>query len=1765
MVIMRFLVLFPILGLALGSKYSPLRIDQEYTQHFTSQLLTGIPELNSQYAGHKIVGKMVFQPQERYTWKIQLQETKYKAYNDVLKLSEQKDILDEDVIDVPVDIKKHLEAPFILVVDKTYNNEKIIVDSDEPVYIVNMKKGIVSRGTMMLDLTLPTMLDTNSIQRNEEQRKIEFTRMETTIDGDCEVQYNINKLPEALAIEFENKEMDTEASKLCQGEDYYEILRTKNLQKCSGRPIFQQSYGLNAKSDGSMGATSPVIAESFLERRIVCGTLKDHIWRKITVESKKITSAHGDVESKEKLEVYSKMTYTVKSIGPFTSKIKDIVNPISLPLHFQFPFSNIWTSKVSELGSKAKLNLPDMTSTRNGFLPYPSDGKEVFVETFLKFVELAKKSPESSPAAEDATQNVLKMTDLALIFSIDDINEVWTNIVKNINHNIAYKQNAELVYLDILSIVATNPCVRYISDIVKNERVVGEQAAWIVANMIKSAKTPTEALIEELTDLLKHPVVQSSEALRATVAMSLTELVHKACIDETSSVHDYPKIFGPLCNKESKVIKTVLLPFLVEKLEEHQYQLQREEPSSTSMNSAIVLINALGNIGLPEASHPLLEVIEGKLTTHPHPRSVAVYKLIRFARANPSVYRPVLLAIIQNVAENEEVRMAAISVLPYTLPSSKDMEKMAIRTWFESSQQVASYITSTLKTLKDLPLQAPLYQKIAQKAEAAYKFAKPINTGIQTSHNLKIVQFLDTLRAAVQLKLQYVNSEESAIPRTMYVKSDVHTKSHAMEMLDSAVYIQGTEELIEKMYNTYTKIQGQQPLMQEQESVLDIKNRMVKQPEAHVTLKMMGLQRFYTIDSQMIQGIIRELTEEFYNDGQSRGITKNFLKVIDIHGYNNIVPTELGIPLYVRHRTPVVVSIHASLVMVKNGEVEIKIKPVVNYKQVTTVGFYCPFRKDYLGAGAETSLHVTLPLRADVGLQHGQLSVTLKTPVDAESQKVKPVVEFRVVPFTKGCGGTETGKIIHSQHNEKKKVELQLGEHVGLDLKLQIESEHKFVDLASFLEQLSHHHPLTLLTLPLPPMTVASHSISLIYNPTTSLTKQASFVMSFGHGKKMSVSEKPSMIYPLYQVDQEIETKCNEEQECMKEMFCNKEKQHCLKELRKQNRPTSEINKYCSTKFSQCSQRHVLRQNIRSVLNQLESGSAVTVNMIASLHGEHDATIRQVETHFTVGHRPPHHKAGEKSKTQISTSFKIAPGAQPFDLDIDLLGFMEKPIFAWDIHGILQQNLKAEMKFTAGFGFRGQEQTSIVAKVKAKQSKDQKLFAEHSEITKRCIADLEVGLVSSAACKEARQHAASLDIVEADIKIPGVISQSPVWISLQDKLKLYFLPYLSISKVESEYEYDQYVLLAKIDQLGKKMTLNVENNWENIEIKDVRIAKIMQGLLPISTKDNLLLNVVQKLTLHGAPSVCSVQGNKVSTFDKLVYDYELNDCEHVVFKDCSPSNLVEVSVKKDNQAHIVKVVLAGTKYELELPRPIRSARSTPSVIKVNGEQKTIQQKGPGKQHEFVELEQNYYEDAHTYLTSYKDGVYAIVSKLYGIAVYADGISLEVRTFQHSLRNQVCGLCGDLNDEKTADMKTADLCIMSSPQLAAYSYMVQDKICKGIPAEQLNQFKTEAAKCAKKIPLPTKVTEVLHQKKPVAMKHLVEETSDKACISKKQIPVCGASVVPKEVVMEEVPFFCVPLDTDGATLMRIAEYGDKIQNIEEYPTVFVKKVSHPIKC
>ena len=60
-------------------------------------------------------------------------------------------------------------------------------------------------------------------------------------------------------------------------------------------------------------------------------------------------------------------------------------------------------------------------------------------------------------------------------------------------------------------------------------------------------------------------------------------------------------------------------------------------------------------------------------------RSLAVYGLKKVARIQPTVVRPLLLTIIDNVAEAAEVRIAAVAILPWALPTTAELQKIAVR------------------------------------------------------------------------------------------------------------------------------------------------------------------------------------------------------------------------------------------------------------------------------------------------------------------------------------------------------------------------------------------------------------------------------------------------------------------------------------------------------------------------------------------------------------------------------------------------------------------------------------------------------------------------------------------------------------------------------------------------------------------------------------------------------------------------------------------------------------------------------------------------------------------------------------------------------------------------------------------------------------------------------------------------------------------------------------------------------------------------------
>merc|ERR1711989_9744 len=73
------------------------------------------------------------------------------------------------------------------------------------------------------------------------------------------------------------------------------------------------------------------------------------------------------------------------------------------------------------------------------------------------------------------------------------------------------------------------------------------------------------------------------------------------------------------------------------------------------------------------------------------------------------------------------------------------------------------------------------------------------------------------------------------------------------------------------------------------------------------------------------------------------------------------------------------------------------------------------------------------------------------------------------------------------------------------------------------------------------------------------------------------------------------------------------------------------------------------------------------------------------------------------------------------------------------------------------------------------------------------------------------------------------------------------------------------------------------------------------------------------------------------------------------------------------------------------------------------------------------------------LMRHQDSVFKVYIPRQGLMVLSNGSVVEVVAPQ-LLKSRAVGLCGDMNGERTADLKTPGMCVMR-PHLAALSYLI----------------------------------------------------------------------------------------------------------------------------
>ena len=243
---------------------------EEYLYRFQSQVLTSIPNINrAQHSGIKLSAQVKVQPQPDASLLIKFDQVKFMSLNGEIEVNEVNRIIGNGgpksgaKEQLPAEFKQQLESPFKVMLNfKKGDVEKFTKIPNEHVAVTNIKRSLLGQ---QFDLTPSKLQETESnliqVGAPIDVNMPYYSVMEQSLHGRCLSNYNVNPLNDARALELEQEWMsEEEAAGLvpsngtkvgCTGKRYYEIIRTRDLNSCDSRPVYQKVSGADVNIDVS--------------------------------------------------------------------------------------------------------------------------------------------------------------------------------------------------------------------------------------------------------------------------------------------------------------------------------------------------------------------------------------------------------------------------------------------------------------------------------------------------------------------------------------------------------------------------------------------------------------------------------------------------------------------------------------------------------------------------------------------------------------------------------------------------------------------------------------------------------------------------------------------------------------------------------------------------------------------------------------------------------------------------------------------------------------------------------------------------------------------------------------------------------------------------------------------------------------------------------------------------------------------------------------------------------------------------------------------------------------------------------------------------------------------------------------------------------------------------------------------------------------------------------------------------------------------------
>ena len=779
---------------------------------------------------------MIVQATSQNSFKMMMRNVKFGTFNDHLSGSSQqptnwRNVQLESSTPLTSQYQQYMESPVEFTVEQGQFST-VKVNSEEPQWAVNFKKALVAS----IKVQHPHQSSQGEDRRNprfwyvaqqqDSQEQYYWTTMEEGMEGKCENTYHVSELPEYMVTEYERGMLRPE---LCQGKKYYQVVRTKDMTKCQDRSIYLSSQGHRNCLIGNCQAVNTKQSQT---RYYGCGESAHNMELHGMINEGELQ--HSVVAfNTETVVTGTKQILKLQEIKTSPSNIPDVSSPkTSHDLSYEFPQTHGQARQINSRQDQRELSkeLSKNPETQT-FVPLaPVDNidiEKLKTEMVQKIQEIASEMSQSEQFAEKEIPSKLKSLKTILsVMKTKDLQQMYQRLQSSSSSSSQeQKDTARTLYIEIVRNAGTSPCVMFLKQMIEQDQMTEIEKFLVVSTFTHYIKTPTEDLIHQIFQLIKSNAVTSKPYLKAPAQLVFATLIRQACFNSRSKV--YPEnVFGKMCSPTNQKITEEYIPYLVQQL--------RSSESQTEKQAAIY---SLGQLGHESVLPLIISYIEGKEQTKTSQRKAAIYSLVDVAHSYRHKLLPVYLSILQNPAESRSLRIAATLVIMKMQPSTSQLQKMAVSTWFEQDHEVARYVYSSLKSYaqlqpEDHPEESSL-RKLSQQCQSVQKLAKPM------SQIISVHQVSSGYLPELQIGATMVNSLLKGMSSTeIYHKTEYYLKQAQTVPMEFAGHVSGLNTVFKSILKSFGKHQSSNQELKKILSQLEVSPRTESQFEAGAWLRL---------------------------------------------------------------------------------------------------------------------------------------------------------------------------------------------------------------------------------------------------------------------------------------------------------------------------------------------------------------------------------------------------------------------------------------------------------------------------------------------------------------------------------------------------------------------------------------------------------------------------------------------------------------------------------------------------------------------------------------------------------------------------------------------------------------------------------------------------------------------------------------------------------------------------------------------------------------